>query len=487
MARSLGGLTDEQLGTIAVSLVVSELRWTPDVAPAVMDRITRDAVAYPEHFDRRPGGPRPLPPRPESHRSVLGTLGRLTVLVVVAVLVAAFVFMAASANAAAALGADASPSPAASASMLPVTSDTADLAIRTDLFVDGLQTPVFVTADGSGSPCLYVVERGGTVRVVDLDGFVRPRPFLDISSLVLEGAEQGLHSIAFHPDFGRSGRFFVHYNDKDGWSVIAEFRGKSCRSAGAKPVKVLLREEQPFVNNNAGWIGFGPDGYLYILLGDGGGTSPGDPNGIGQARSTRLSKVLRIDVDVRRDKLYAIPDSNPYAKQRRSFPPETWAMGLRDPRRASFDRETGDLWIGDVGQDSFEEVDRIPAGVSALNFGWSDMEGDSCHNLPDCDPTAYEAPVLVYERLTPHCGIVGGYVYRGAAIPELRGTYLFSDFCSGFIWGLDTDAVAAGEEVAPRLLLDAPQGFVSFGEDDEGELYLVALDGSIYRLEVEAA
>jgi hypothetical protein len=160
-------------------------------------------------------------------------------------------------------------------------------------------------------------------------------------------------------------------------------------------------------------------------------------------------------------------------------------MGLRDPRRASFDRATGDLWIGDVGQDRFEEVDRIPAGTPSLNFGWSDMEGDACHNLPDCDPSAYEAPVVTYDSVSPQCGIVGGYVYRGANVFGLDGVYLFSDFCSGHIWGIDAAAVARGEDPPAHLLLDAPEGFASFGQDDDGELYLVSLDGSIYRIGAE--
>ena len=484
---SLSGLSDDQLGTIAVSLVVSELRWTPDVAPAVMDRISRDAVAYPEQFDRRP--------RPHARRlvsradepSLARTLVRLVVIAVVIVLVATLVLAAATANASdapeASLDPGASPLAAASAEAF----DPASVQLRADLFVDGLEAPVYITGDGSGSPCLYVVERRGTVRIVGFDGFLRSKPFLDISPLVTESAEQGLHAIAFHPDFADNGRFFVHYNDKDGWSQIAEYRGSPCRSASNKAVKSLLREEQPFVNNNAGWIGFGPDGYLYIPLGDGGGVSPGDPNGIGQSKTTRLSKVLRIDVNVRRDKLYAIPKSNPYARKGRAYPPETWALGLRDPRRSSFDRKTGDLWIGDVGQDRFEEVDLIPSGVSGLNFGWSDMEGAACHNFPDCDPAGYELPVHTYDQVSPQCGVVGGYVYRGEAIPALDGVYLFSDFCSGFIWGLDADAVTAGQEAVVHLLLDAPQGFVSFGEDDAGELYAVALDGSIYRIGVEGA
>jgi glucose/arabinose dehydrogenase len=376
------------------------------------------------------------------------------------------------------------PPPAASPAVAG-TFDPASVTVRTDPIAAGLETPVYVTADGTGDGCLYIVERAGRVRLVGADGSLREQPFLDISSLVTEGAELGLHAIAFHPQFADNGRFFVHYNDKDGWTQIAEFKGRPCRSANKKPVRLMLREDQPFVNNNGGWIGFGPDGYLYIPLGDGGGVSPGDPLGIGQSKTSRLSKVLRIDVDVRGKTPYRIPRGNPYARKRGSYPRETWAMGLRDPRRASFDRKTGDLWIGDVGQDRYEEVDRIPAGEASLNFGWSDMEGTQCHNLPDCDPAAYTLPVYQYDQVSPHCGIVGGYVYRGSAIPELTGMYLFSDFCSGYIWALDADAVAAGEPAVAYVLLDAPEGFASFGEDDEGELYVVSLDGSVSRIGAE--
>ncbi len=387
-------------------------------------------------------------------------------------------------GASAAPEASAAPSPAASAVPVP-TFDADGVSLRLDLFTDGLDMPVYVTGDGTGSACLYVVERGGIVRLVGLDGYMRVKPFLDISALVTEGTEQGLHAIAFHPDFARNDRFFAHYNDKQGRQVIAEFRGESCRGARGKPTKVLLAEEQPYPNNNAGWIGFGPDGYLYVPLGDGGGVSPGDPNGIGQSPTSRLSKVLRLNVDVASSRLYSIPPDNPYAKKRQGYPPETWAMGLRDPRRASFDRKTGDLWIGDVGQDAYEEIDRIPAGTPALNFGWSDMEGDRCHNLADCDPADYESPVAIYDEAPPQCGVVGGYVYRGKEIRALEGVYLFTDFCSGYIWGLDADAVEAGQDVVAQVLLDAPQGFVSFGEDDAGELYLVTLDGSIYKVAAE--
>jgi glucose/arabinose dehydrogenase len=396
------------------------------------------------------------------------------------------------AEAATAAEADTSPAPEVSAEPTPQPTpfpafDPDSVRIRIDLFVDGLDAPVYVTDDGTGSPCLYVVERGGVVHIVDIaDGFVRPKPFLDISNRVGVAAEKGLHSIAFHPQFKKNGRFFAHYNDaKTGASVIAEFRGKRCKPAKSKPVKPLkLSVVQPEVNNNGGWMGFGPDGYLYLALGDGGGVSPGDPNGIGQSKSARLSKILRLDVD--RSRTAVAPKSNPYAKKKQGFDPLTWAMGLRDPRRASFDRKTGDLWIGDVGQDRYEEVDRIPAGESSLNFGWSDMEGEQCHNLPGCDPTQYELPLHFYDQVPPHGGITGGYVYRGSNIPELDGVYLFSDFVSGFILGIDADAVAAGEPALAHQLLDAPKGLLSFGEDDDGELYVVALDGSVYRIEAEA-
>jgi len=381
------------------------------------------------------------------------------------------------------------PSPGAEASLAPEvtpfpTFDPTTLTIRTELLADAFTTPVYVTGDGTDAECLYVVERGGTVRLF-ANGLIREAPYLDISRLVKEGPEQGLHAIAFHRQFAKNGRFFAHYNDKQGRTRIDEFKGPSCKSkARARPTKRLLTIAQPEINNNAGWIGFGRDGFLYIPLGDGGGVSPGDKQGLGQNKSTLLSKVLRIDVN--RGKRYEIPKDNPYAKKRQGFPRETWARGLRDPRRASFDRKTGDLWIGDEGQDRFEEVNRIPAKQARMNFGWSDMEGFVCHNLIECDPTQYDPPVHTYDSTRPQCGIVGGYVYRGEAIEDLEGVYLFSDRCSGNVWGLDADAVAAGEEALAHLLLDAPRGFVSFGEGNDGELYLVAVDGSLYRIEAEA-
>jgi glucose/arabinose dehydrogenase len=329
------------------------------------------------------------------------------------------------------------------------------------------------------------------------DGDTRATPYLDISGrLGTIGPEQGLHSIAFHPGFKKNGRFFVHYTTGKNQNIVAEFKGKPCVGrASNKPRKIWRSETQKFINNNGGWVGFGPDGMLYVTMGDGGGISPGDPDGIGQFPDTRLGKVLRLDVN-RRD---GIAKGNPYVKvnkktgkrtARKSFARETWAYGLRDPRKASFDRKTGDLWIGDVGQDRFEEINLVPRGATkandAFNFGWSDVVGaDTCHNLPECDPTQYDAPVHYYDKVSPHRGVTGGYVYRGKLLPELEGVYLFSDVASGYIWGLDADAIREGHEVSAHLLLDAPSdGIVSFGEDDEGELYVVTLDGTIYRLDL---
>ena len=375
-----------------------------------------------------------------------------------------------------AFGADAEPTPGDAATEAPEATpeptpfpafDPSTVRLRTDLFVDGLDAPVYLTDDGTRAKCLYVVERGGTVRIVESDGFVRRSPFLDISKLVSRSGRS--RACTASPSIPTSRRTVASSCTTtpalNGASVIAEFRGKPCGLARKKPVKPFrLTVEQPFPNNNGGWIGFGPDGYLYVALGDGGGVSPGDPNGIGQTKSSPLAKMLRLDVDSGRGTRIA-QDQPLRQEEDRASTRSTWAWGLRDPRRASFDRKTGDLWIGDVGQDRFEEVDRIPAGVTkkggpALNFGWSHVEGEStCHpNVPDCDPSLYEPPVHSYDKVPPHRGITGGYVYRGEAIPELDGVYLFSDFASGYIWGLDAEAVAAGWPCPLTCCSTAPPG-----------------------------
>lgn len=373
--------------------------------------------------------------------------------------------------------------------------DPGTVTLRLDRFADGFDAPVYFADDGiRGRECRYVVERDGVVKIILADGDTRATPFLDIrKSLKDIGPEQGLHSIAFHPGFKKNGRFFVHYTSGEKKSVVAEYKGTPCGKARKGKPKFWLNEAQEYINNNGGWIGFGPDGMLYVMTGDGGGISPGDPNGYGQTPSTRLGKVLRLDVarsdGIARGNPYVKVAKNGKLKPRKGFARETWAYGLRDPRKASFDRETGDLWIGDVGQDRYEEINRIPQGGTkkndAFNFGWSDVVGaDTCHNLPACDATQYDPPVHFYDKVSPHRGVTGGYVYRGALLPELAGVYLFSDVASGYIWGLDADAIREGFEVPVHQLLDAPSGIVSFGEDDAGEVYVVSLDGTIYRLDL---
>ena len=413
------------------------------------------------------------------------------------------------------LGADAEENEAEAAASEPTPEPTAfpefdpsTVTVRLDLVSDRFENSVYLADDGAKGPCLYVVEKEGQVWALNPQTNIKnPRPFLDISKVVATGAEQGLHSIAFHPRFRKNGRFFVHYNDatKKGASVVAEFKGRACKpeaknANNPKPIKRWVDVRKEFPNNNAGWIGFNrKDGKLYVPLGDGGGL-PSDPDGLSQDISTPLGKILRIDVD-RRD---GIAEDNPYVrvvkgklKPRRGAFRQTWAVGVRDPRRASFDGKTGDFWFGDVGQDRFEqpgweEVNLVPANSvkrnqDGPNYGWSHVEGaDTCHpqNQPDCDPSLYTPPVHSYE-VTSGSAVTGGYVYRGKSIPELDGVYVFSDFSDGSIWGLDAEAVYAGHEPTVHRLYDGLEGFVSFGQDDARELYLVTLEGSIYRLGVE--
>jgi glucose/arabinose dehydrogenase len=358
----------------------------------------------------------------------------------------------------------------------------AETRLRVERIAEGFDSPVYVTGDGTGRGRLYIVERAGTIRIWE-KGSILPEPLIDLRSQVSTEGERGLHAVAFHPRFERNNRFFVHFNDARGRTRISEFRARGDSPAQIRTGRDIMRVPQPETNHNGGWIGFGPDGYLYIALGDGGGESPGDPQGRGQRRDSLLAKILRIDVDS--GERYGVPEDNPFVDRRR-FAPETWAWGLRNPWRASFDRETGDLWIGDVGQDQFEEVNRVPAGEAGYNFGWSDMEGAECYLKADCDPSDYRDPVWTYEH-GDECAIVGGYVYRGERYPLLQGAYLFADYCSGTIWALDADAVADGREAPARRLLDTPRDWVSFGEDDDGELYAVSLGGGLHRIRAPAA
>ena len=351
-----------------------------------------------------------------------------------------------------------------------------------ELVTDGLVDPVGITNAGDGSGRLFVNERGGRIMVVEADGSLRAEPFVDLSSRVLAGGERGLLGVVFHPDFERNGRLFVHYSRAgDGATVVSELQASADRQTADPTERVLLTHAQPFANHNGGQLAFGPDGYLYLGLGDGG--SGGDPFGNGQSIDTLLGKILRLDVDspAAAGRQYAIPVDNPYAAQG-SAPggglPEIWAFGLRNPWRFSFDRGTDDLYIGDVGQGSWEEIDRQPASsTGGENYGWDAMEGDHCFQ-ETCDPSRYVPPIAEYSHELG-CSVTGGYVYRGVAQPELDGVYVFADYCSGIVFTLQVEE----NGIASKRVLESGLRITAFGEDEQGELYLADLaGGGLYRV-----
>lgn len=356
----------------------------------------------------------------------------------------------------------------------PVRSVEAEIELA-PIVAQGLQAPLFLTHAGDGSGQLFVVEQGGTIRVIDR-GTLQDTPFLDLRDRVwTKGNEQGLLGLAFHPNHQANGRFFVHYNrQEDGSTVVAEYsrQGRSLQ-ASAAPERVLMVVPQPYLNHNGGMIAFGPDGYLYIGRGDGG--SRGDPQNRAQNLQEWLGKILRIDVDHGRP--YAIPPDNPYASG--GGRPEIFALGIRNPWRFSFDRETGLLWLADVGQYKWEEIDLVVAGG---NYGWRIMEGAHCYNPEEgCSPEGLMFPIAEYGHEQGRCSITGGYVYRGNAVPSLRGMYLFGDYCSGELFALSAGANRRSSTV-PRVLLKTGLRISSFGEDEAGEIYIVDHRGGIYRL-----
>ncbi len=330
----------------------------------------------------------------------------------------------------------------------------------------GLAQPVYVTHAGDGSGRLFVLEQAGRIRVVE-DGRLRPEPFLDITDRVLAGGERGLLGLAFHPRFPANGRYFVNYTRRpDGATVIAEFRAGRDAATPQPAERVLLTVAQPYANHNGGMIAFGPDGYLYAGLGDGG--AAGDPADRAQNPRELLGKMLRLDVDGAQP--YAIPADNPFAGG--GGRPEIWALGLRNPWRFSFDRATGALWAADVGQNAWEEIDVITRGG---NYGWRLMEGAHCYRpRTGCRQAGLELPVAEYAQESGRCSITGGYVYRGRRLPGLAGTYVYGDYCSGEIFGL-----VDGRQ---RVLLATGLAISSFGEDEAGELYVVDHRGGLHRL-----
>ncbi|HXV34252.1 MAG TPA: PQQ-dependent sugar dehydrogenase [Gaiellaceae bacterium] len=347
---------------------------------------------------------------------------------------------------------------AACAGEEPATTPTLPVSPESLALVEvasGLASPMQVVA-GPEPGALLVVEQQGTIRVLSASG-VEPEPFLDIRTAVTSGGEQGLLALALHPDFASDPRFYVHYSNLEGDTRVVEYRAGP---GGPERLRELLAVDQPYANHNGGQLAFGPDGLLYLGLGDGGKAF--DPEERSQDPDSRLGKLLRLDVDV---------------------PGADWAAvanGLRNPWRFSFDREAGDLWIGDVGQDRWEEVDHVPAGTAwPLNFGWDVYEGfEQVEDGELRGEGPLVAPVAAYAH-DAGCSITGGFVYRGSDLPALRGRYLYGDYCSGTIWSLRLED---GEAVDVRRERIAVPQLTSFGEDADGELYLVSQAGSVYRL-----
>ncbi len=374
----------------------------------------------------------------------------------------------------------------------------------------GLVRPVHITHAGDGSGRLFVVEQHGTILI--LDGDLVERPFLDIQDRVASpaisgGNEQGLLSAAFPPDYPDKGYFYVYYTMRDGDNVVSRFSLSDDHNL-ADPdseEQILILPHPQYTNHNGGQLAFGPDGYLYIATGDGGGG--GDPLDNAQDPSSLNGKLLRIDVEMQSfhsnqskpydrypnqkytcylpliaaDHVYAIPADNPFIDDP-YFRPEIWALGLRNPWRFSFDRQTGDIYIADVGQNRWEEINFQPANSpGGENYGWNIMEGEECYGAESCNTQGLTNPVHVYPIFSStDCSITGGFVYRGNAYPELDGLYIYGDFCSGRVWGMKQ----AGGTWQSGLLTNTSFRISSFGEDELGEIYVVDLAGrAIYRID----
>jgi len=346
--------------------------------------------------------------------------------------------------------------------------------------VNGLSQPVDLQSAPGDTNRLFIVEKPGIIRVFQ-GGALLPKPFLDISSRVSRGTEQGLLGLAFHPQFATNRRFYVDYTDISGDTRVVEFLADAGLDSASATEREILFVDQPADNHNGGQIAFGPDGYLYVALGDGGGA--GDTYHNGQNLGSLLAKLLRLNVDA--GSPYSIPADNPFVG-RTGAKGETWDYGLRNPWRFSFDRLNGDLYIADVGQNLYEEVDYEPHHAGGKNYGWNIMEGFHCFNASTCNKAGLTLPVVEY----PHqdgCSITGGYIYRGAEIPELNGTYFYGDYCTGIVRSFRIDQSKAVNAQDWTSTLRTQSGgrmeqLSSFGQDARGELYLVLLTGEVYQI-----
>lgn len=347
--------------------------------------------------------------------------------------------------------------------------------VNLELFANGLSSPLGI--ENAGDDRLFVNEQDGVIKIINPDGSVNPTPFLDIDNLISSGGERGLLGLAFHPDYANNGYFFVNYTNNAGHTIVSRFTVDGTDPDIADPNSELnfMTINQPYGNHNGGNLAFGPDGYLYIGTGDGG--SGGDPGNRAQNPLELLGKMLRIDVDnPESPNNYGIPADNPYVGDPNGLD-EIWAIGLRNPWRYSFDETTGDLWIGDVGQNSFEEINRVHYTEAGLNYGWRCYEGNAPYNTSGCpDMSEMTFPVAAYPIPPCFCNVVGGYVYRGTMYSDIAGVYIFATTGNGDIQYLD------GSDNIVNLG-DYGGTWVSFGEDIEKELYIVDIAGSIYKIQ----
>jgi glucose/arabinose dehydrogenase len=361
----------------------------------------------------------------------------------------------------------------------------AQLSIAQNLTPPDIELETFYTSALSpvgiyncGDNRLFILEKDeGDIEIITNTGTAIGK-FLDLTGSITTGGERGLLGLAFHPNYLQNGLFYVNYTNTSGHTVVKRFQVSADPNvADPNSGFTILTVNQPYSNHNGGHIAFGPDGYLYIGMGDGG--SSGDPQARSQNPLELLGKMLRIDVD--NGSPYSIPETNPFYGQSDTLP-EIWSLGLRNPWKWSFDRATGDMWIGDVGQNAWEEIDFQPAGMSGMNFGWRCYEGDATYNTGNCQPQSfYDFPVVDYSHggNDDFCSITGGMVYRGQNFPALDGLYFFTDYCAGDIHSLTSNGQGGFDDA---ILLTTGAGAVAFGEDVNGELFLVFNTGTISRI-----
>jgi glucose/arabinose dehydrogenase len=350
--------------------------------------------------------------------------------------------------------------------------------------LSGLTSPVDIKNAGDGSKRIFIVEQSGTVRIYK-NGNLLNKPFLNISNLTkYKGTEKGLLSIAFHPKYQNNRYFFIYYNNLDGNITLARYRVSKTNPDSADPSSGVILFSRPkpggFGNHNGGTLQFGKDGYLYLSIGDGGGE--GDPYRNGQNGQTFYAKMLRFDIDVPNKPYYAIPPDNPFVRDPNVLD-EIYDLGLRNPWKWSFDRQTGDMWIGDVGQDSIEEIDfRKPHDAGGANFGWSCYEGKLAFNSDSCKKrSSYVFPIFQYHHDINTGGecVIGGYVYRGSKYPQLQGYYICADYVKNNVWKIKPNT-SGGWNI--YLQQGAPASLISFGEDEAGELYASTRSGNVYHV-----